>query len=72
MDDEQLWEYRVYSIGGSFNTPKDAEVERLLDEWGAEGWELVSAQQPYGSARVRLIAKRPLTLETRRRRSRPG
>ena len=72
MDVKIVWEYRVESIGGTFSGPKDEELERVLDEWGEEGWEIISADVPYGSSKVRLIAKRPLTLESRRRRSRPN
>lgn len=72
MEETKTWEYRVESIGGVLSGPKDDVLERILDEWGEEGWEVISADVPYGSSKVRIIAKRPLTPEIRRRRSRPG
>lgn len=66
-----FWEYRVQTIGSIFGT-KDELIERTLDEWGAEGWEAVSVYTPYGSGKVTIVAKRPLTERTRRMRSMPS
>ncbi len=66
-----LWEYRVQTIGSMFGT-KDELIEMTLDEWGAEGWEAVSVYTPYGSGKVTIVAKRPLTERTRRMRSMPS
>lgn len=66
-----LWEYRVQTIGSMFGT-KDELIERTLDEWGAEGWEAVSVYTPYGSGKVTIVAKRPLTERVRRMRSMPS
>jgi len=71
MADETLWEYRVRTIGSFWGT-KDEEIEATLDEWGAEGWEAISVYTPYGSSKVTLVAKRPLTEAARRRRSWPA
>ncbi|MCX7839947.1 MAG: DUF4177 domain-containing protein [Anaerolineae bacterium] len=65
------WEYRVQSVG-KFWGAKDEEIETLLNEWGEEGWEVVTVFSSSGSGNVMAVAKRPLTLATRRRRSMPG
>ena len=64
------WEYRVQTIGSAFGT-KDEYIQTTLDEWGYEGWEAINVYTPYGSGKVTIIAKRPLTTPTRRRRSMP-
>jgi len=70
MSESTPWEYRVKSIGRFWGT-KDEEIEALLNEWGEQGWEAVAACVS-SSDKVTIIAKRPLTLATRRRRSMPG
>ena len=65
------WEYRVQTIGGTFGT-KDDLIQDTLDEWGAEGWEAIHVYTPYGSGKVTVAAKRPLTTRSRRERSMPG
>lgn len=65
------WEYRVDTIGGIFGT-RDEEIEATLNEWGREGWEAVTMYTPYGSGKVTLLAKRPLTERARRQRSMPN
>jgi hypothetical protein len=69
-DELQKWEYRVQTIGSVFGT-KDEEIEATLNEWGEEGWEVFNVYTPYGSGKVTIAAKRPLTRETIRRRSMP-
>jgi hypothetical protein len=69
-EETKLWEYRVQTVGGFFNT-KDEEIQAMLDEWGAEGWEAVTVYVISGSARVTIVAKRPLTDRVRRLRSMP-
>ena len=64
------WEYRVQTVGGVFST-KDAEIQATLDDWGMEGWEAVNVYVISGSARVTIVAKRPLTDRVRRMRSMP-
>lgn len=64
------WEYRVQTVGGVFST-KDEDIQATLDEWGAEGWEAVNVYVISGSARVTIVAKRPLTDRVRRMRSMP-
>ena len=65
------WEYQIYSLGSVLKSPKDDELMELLDEWGEDGWELVSAVRGENTNRLTLIAKRPLTTVSRRRRSMP-
>ena len=64
------WEYRVLTIGSVFGT-KDENIEATLDSWGEEGWEAISVYTPYGSGKITIVAKRPLTERTRRMRSVP-
>jgi hypothetical protein len=71
MAEPMLWEYRVHTIGNVWGT-RDEQIEATLDEWGAQGWEAVSVYTPYGSGKVTIVAKRPLSDSERRRRSRPG
>ncbi len=66
------WEYQVQVIGGTFSGMKDDQLEELLNEWGSEGWEVISAFNLEGSNKVRLIAKRPQTGASRRSRSWPA
>jgi hypothetical protein len=70
MEETKQWEYRVQTIGGVLGT-KDEQIESLLNEWGLEGWEATQVYTPSGSNKVTIVAKRPLTATTRRRRSWP-
>ena len=65
------WEYRVQTVGSAFSGVKDGQVEAALNEWGLEGWEAVNVYSPTNSAKVTLVAKRPLTAASRRWRSMP-
>jgi hypothetical protein len=55
---ESKRQYRVETLGGSFSAAKDEEIEAVLNEWGEEGWLLISAY-PIGDNKVRLIAHLP-------------
>jgi hypothetical protein len=70
MPEEKLWEYRFTRLGGALRAPKAEEVEALLNEWGEQGWEVVGLASD--SNTLALLAKRPLSLRTRRERSMPG
>jgi len=71
MNEEiKQWEYRVQTIGSIFGT-KDENIESMLNDWGIEGWEVTHVYTPEGSGKVTVVAKRPLTRETRRARSMP-
>lgn len=64
------WEYRVETIGSIFGT-KDELIQAVLNEWGQDGWEALSVFTPYGSGKLTIVAKRPLTDRARRMRSMP-
>lgn len=68
-DEPQKWEYRVQTVGGFFSGVKAEELELLLNEWGEEGWEVVAAHIIENANKINVIAKRPLTRETIRRRT---
>lgn len=53
------WEYRVQTIGSIFGTKE-------------EGWETTHVYTSEESGKVTIVAKRPLTRETIRRRSMPS
>ncbi len=65
------WEYRVETFGSFFRSPKDEALESTLDEWGVEGWEVISVFKSSGggSEKITVVAKRPLSQAARRRRS---
>lgn len=70
-DEIKQWEYRVQTIGSMFGS-KDEDIQEKLDEWGLEGWEAINVYTPYGSGKVTMVAKRPLTERVRRMRSMPS
>ena len=70
MTEYALWEYRVETIGSVFGT-KDELIQNTLDEWGEEGWEAINVYTPSNSAKVTIVAKRPLSRTTRRLRNLP-
>ena len=70
MTDLNRWEYRFESMGSIWSRPKDEVVEDLLNGWGDEGWELVNIV--IENNKMSFLARRPLTLTTRRQRSLPG
>jgi len=71
IEESTKWEYYVHSLGSILRSPKDEELTEILDEIGEDGWELVSAVRGESTNRLTLIAKRPLTTASRRRRSMP-
>jgi Domain of unknown function (DUF4177) len=66
------WEYRVQTVGAFFSGVKAEELEDLLNEWGEDGWEVVSTHIIENANKINVIAKRPLTDRVRRERSRPS
>ena len=68
----QQWEYRVQTVGGFFKGVPADELEELLNEWGEEGWEVVSTHILENANKINVIAKRPLMRSTRRERSMPS
>lgn len=71
MNEITKWEYRAQSLGSFWSEAKDEQIEATLNEWGEEGWEVVAAYPAHGGNKVVFIAKRPLTIATRRRRTWP-
>ena len=69
-DEIKQWEYRVQTIGSVFGT-KYEHSQSTLDEWGSDGWEAINVYTPYGSGKITIVAKRPLTERVRRMRSMP-
>ncbi len=65
------WEYRVRTIGTMFKGAKDEELEATLNDWGMDGWEVISARGVENTSKVVVVAKRPLSATTRRRRTLP-
>lgn len=70
MSTLQRWEYRFETLGSAFSRPKDEQIEDLLNEWGEDGWELVSFSVE--SSKLLFLARRPLTQTARRQRTMPG
>ena len=71
-DEMQKWEYRVQTVGGFFKGVPAAELEELLNEWGVDGWEVVSTHILENANKINVIAKRPLTRTALRMRSMPS
>ena len=71
-DEIKQWEYRVQTAGSFWSGVKADELEQLLNEWGEEGWEVVSTHIIENANKINVIAKRPLTERSRRRRSLPS
>jgi hypothetical protein len=47
------WEYKVVKI-------EQIDFEKMLEELGLQGWELVDANRPTYSAKYQLVFKRPI------------
>jgi len=71
-EDIKQWEYRVQTVGGFFTGVKAEALEEMLNEWGEDGWEVVSTHIIENANKINVIAKRLLTDRTRRERSRPS
>ena len=72
MVEMMQWEYRVEIVGSSLSTMKNEALEAVLNAWGEQGWEVMAVFLLQNSNKMRLIAKRPLSLTTRRRRNWPS
>ena len=66
------WEYRVQTVGSFFGGVKSEELEALLNEWGEDGWEVVSTHIKENENKINIIAKRPLSERIKRARSMPS
>jgi hypothetical protein len=71
VEDIILWEYRVSEVGSAFNGPKPDVLEELLNQWGLEGWKVVSVTPQTSSFKLMIVARRPLSDSARRGRSQP-
>jgi len=71
MAENLQWEYKVETIGSMFGT-RDEDIQSTLNEWGAQGWEATQVYTPTNSGKVTIVAKRLVTLTTRRSRSMPS
>ena len=71
MEKLTIWEYRIETFGKTFSQPKDDELEEILDEWGEEGWEVIAVHNLESTNKVRILAKRPLSASSHRRRNWP-
>jgi hypothetical protein len=72
MTEATQWEYRLESFGTYWTSPKEDLLQATLDEWGEQGWEIISVLKGSSGEKVTLVAKRPLTRVTRRKRDWPG
>jgi hypothetical protein len=72
MEEIPKWEYQVQTFGSALGGPKDDALTMTLDEWGAEGWEVISVHNLDSSQKVRVVARRSLTRAARRYRTLPG
>ena len=70
-DEMQQWEYRVQTVGSFWGGVKADELQKMLNEWGEEGWDVVSTHIIENESKINVIAKRPLTREVKRMRSIP-
>lgn len=66
------WEYRVQTVGSFFGGVKPEALEQMLNEWGEDGWEVVSTHILENTSKINVIAKRPLTNQVKRMRSMPS
>ena len=71
-ENTKQWEYRVQTVGGFFSGVKADVLEEMLNEWGEDGWEVVSTHIIENYNKINVIAKRPLNDQVRRKRSRPS
>lgn len=71
-DEIKQWEYRVETVGGFWTGVKADVLEQLLNEWGEQGWEVVSTHILENQNKINVIAKRLLTDRMRRMRSMPS
>ena len=72
MSEETKWEYQVMTIGSVWKGIKDEQLQDVLNELGIQGWEVASIHTPGGASnKMTIVAKRPLTVSARRKRSMP-
>ena len=69
MEEIKQWEYRVQTVGSFWSGVPAENLEQLLNEWGEEGWEVISTHILENQNKINVIAKRPLTRGAKRMRS---
>jgi hypothetical protein len=72
MHEKHAWQYHVITTGSTLSSPKDEDLEGLLNELGAQGWEVIIIHHYEGSNKVRVVAKKPAHENTRQKRTWPG
>lgn len=72
MAETTRWEYRLETFGTFWTRAKDEELQATLDQWGEEGWEVISLYPAKNGEKITLVAKRLLSSTTRRKRSWPA
>ena len=70
-EEMQKWEYRVETVGTFWSGVKADVLQTLLNEWGEEGWEVVSTHILENANKINVIANPPFTARARRARSMP-
>ena len=65
------WEYYVETVGYAFSSPKDEELEEILNELGEQGWQVFSLEHLPNSPKIRIVARKKLNQSARRERSWP-
>jgi hypothetical protein len=70
MSEDAKWEYRVHKYS-NWRGMKPEELNETLNEWGMEGWEVISSAGTADGA-LWITAKRPLSLRSRREKSMPS
>ena len=50
----------MFTAGSTFKTNKDEEIQEFLNQWGAEGWELITVHIFENTGKIRMYAKRAL------------
>jgi len=70
MAEMMQWEYKVMVVGSFWSEPQDDKMEAALNELGMDGWEVISVFAMHSTNKVRMVAKRPLSIDDARRRRR--
>ena len=62
MSEQTRWEYQVMTIGSAWKGFKDEQLQAVLNEMGALGWEVASIHTPRGASnKATIVVKRPLS-----------
>lgn len=72
MPENNKWHYHVITVGSVLSSPKDEDLEELLNELGNQGWEIFAIHHHEGSNKLRMVGKKPVFDNPRRKRTWPG